>query len=118
MAKQESNIMTRVTSPASASPLPPEPAELTPEQENQILKEKLREAEAKLLRSGIVGDIEADVVWRMQQGLSREQAIECARRQALYDKALKDAKAVGDPSKDGAAKEILDAGVRAALRTV
>ena len=87
---------------------------LTPQQELEQVRTQLRAAEMKLASAGITKDLESAVLDKMRCGLSRDQAVECARRQALYDKAWTDSQAAKDPVQ---AKEILTTGVREALRT-
>lgn len=87
---------------------------LTPAQELEAVKAQLRAAEMKLASAGITKDLEPMVLDKVRAGLSREQAFECARRQALYDKAWTDSVKEKDPA---VAKEILTTGVREALRT-
>ena len=83
-------------------PLPDEPvAEETKTEgispQEAALKAELAAANQKLQKFGVGLEIEAEVRSRMDLGLDREQAITCARRQALHNKAL-DAKHPNDTS--------------------
>ena len=60
------------------------------------LKAQLAAAEAKLVRAGVSPEIEALVAQKMRMGLSREDAMVCARRQVLHDAVVAEHEAVID----------------------
>ena len=88
--------------------------ELTPDQQIAALQAELTKVKSQLAKSGMTKDLEEKVIEKMRAGLSREQAIECARRQQLYDEAYANSKTIKDPAE---AKTALDAGIRDALRS-
>jgi hypothetical protein len=60
------------------------------------LKAQLKAAEAKLVRAGVSPEIEALVAQKIRMGLSREDAMVCARRQVLHDAVVAEHEAVID----------------------
>lgn len=73
----------------SGNPGPDHEVLLALQADKQALEEQLRTQNEKLKKLGVGEEIEAAVRVKMHQGLSREDAIVCARRQFAHDQVLK-----------------------------
>lgn len=76
------------------------------DKEIQELREKLAKAEARLTSSGVSPEIEELVRIKMRAGLSRDDALVCARRQVAHDKVIAEEAKLGKLAKDASEEEI------------